>query len=242
MLTAVVAAVEQGLHRRVRQRQHRTRESNREVQPLILRPAPRSAMARHLEVGDDVDRRVDHLVAMREVEDDVRWPSGRKPVTMQPGTQCRRQLRPDVVVAERHGVVAGLGLFHRVRERGRVAGCAIEAVAQPRLARRRHQEDVAVVRNAGAAQVGVREADDAVVAVVVAGGGIPAGQPRVRAWLDHSERQARTGKRVAVTTSTDERIDVRRQAIGLCRGLRRRAPVCRTHEQHDHRDVRDCPE
>src|SRR5687768_12174006 len=75
------------------------------------------------------------------------------------------------------------------------------------LAHCRHEEDVRVVGNAGAAEMRVREAVDARVAVVIAGAAVPPFQPRVRPRLDHAERQRRTGIGVAVTAGADERID-----------------------------------
>src|ERR1051325_9814403 len=81
------------------------------------------------------------------------------------------------------------------------------------------QKDVAVVGNAGAAEMRVAEAVDGGIGVVITGTTIPAREPRVRTELDHAERNDRAGERMSVPARADERIDVARE-IALSRSLR----------------------
>ncbi len=73
---------------------------------------------------------------------------------------------------------------------------------------RRHQQDVAVIRNPGAAEMRVTETVDDRVRIVVTGAPVPTRETRVRTELDHTERHDRARERVAVTGGADEWIDV----------------------------------
>ena len=66
----------------------------------------------------------------------------------------------------------------------------------------------------------VTESVDDRIGIVITGAAVPAGEPRVRAELDHAERNDRAGKRVTVSGGADERIDVTRE-ICAERKLRR---------------------
>ncbi len=84
-----------------------------------------------------------------------------------------------------------------------------------------HEQDVAVIGDAGAAQMCVTEAVDDRIGVVVTGAAVPAGESRVGAELDHAKRPRRAGKRVAMPAGADKRIDVTREVL-LRRDLRAR--------------------
>ncbi len=105
--------------------------------------------------------------------------------------------------------------------------------------RARQEQDVAVVTDAGAGQVRVREAEDAVVVEVIAGTSVPAFEARVGAELHHAERHARTGERVAVAAGADERIDVA-QRVGVRTqrhgGQRTQEPGHRNPDSHAAQD------
>ena len=89
----------------------------------------------------------------------------------------------------------------------------------------RHQQYVAVVAAAGSAEVGMREAVDGRVAVMIAGAGVPAVDARVGAWLNHAVGNDRTGEGVAVVARSDKRVDV----LGIV-GCRQ-CQACREQEQ-----------
>ncbi len=82
------------------------------------------------------------------------------------------------------------------------------------------QEDVAVIGDAGAAEMRMAETVDFRIRVVITGATIPTCEPCIRAELDHAERNDRAGECVAVTGSADEGIDVARE-ISLCEDLKR---------------------
>ncbi len=73
------------------------------------------------------------------------------------------------------------------------------------------QEDIAVVRYAGSAEMRVTEPVDRRIRVVIARATIPACEPRVGTELDHPERNDRTRERMTMTTGADEWIDVARE-------------------------------
>ena len=81
------------------------------------------------------------------------------------------ELHEDVVVAEAHLVVARRGLLGLVAEARAVAAVGVVGGAgvELHLAGEGHQQDVAHIGVAGAAEVGVTETHDGLVAVLVAG-------------------------------------------------------------------------
>ena len=84
----------------------------------------------------------------------------------------------------------------------------------------RHQQHVAVIGNARAAEVRVTKAVDDRVGVVITRAAVPAGQTRVRAELDQPERNNRAGELVAVTACANKRIDLTSE-VSLCVDLKR---------------------
>ena len=106
-------------------------------------------------------------------------------------------------VVEGHRIVAGSSLLIVVGEREGVL-----LVDDGGFPDERGDEDVAVVLAAGAAQVGVRETVDAVVAVMVGGTAVPALQTGIGAELDGAERKDGAGIGVAVPVGAHQRVDV----------------------------------
>ena len=77
----------------------------------------------------------------------------------------------------------------------------------------RHQQDVAVVGDAGATQMRVAETVDDRIGVVVTGTAVPAGESRVRAELDHAERARGARIRVTMTAGAHEWIYIAREIL-----------------------------
>ena len=80
-------------------------------------------------------------------------------------------------------------------------------------ANRRYQEDVAIIGNACAAEMGVAEAVDDVVGIMIAGAAIPTRKTRIGTELDHTEGHGRTRKRMPVPAGADERINVASESL-----------------------------
>src|SRR5215204_5282829 len=80
----------------------------------------------------------------------------------------------------------------------------------------RHQQDVAVIRDPGAAQVRVAETVNDVIGVVVTGTPVPTCQSSIRTELHHTKRQCCTGKCVTMSAGSNEGIDESSQ-VGLAR-------------------------
>src|SRR2546427_12790631 len=85
------------------------------------------------------------------------------------------------------------------------------AALQPGVAGERHYQDVTQIGMAGAGKMRVRKPDDAAVVVAVPGcpaiGLLARLDARIRAELDHAERNRRARVRVPLPAGTDERID-----------------------------------
>src|SRR5262245_55104240 len=73
------------------------------------------------------------------------------------------------------------------------------------------QQNVAVIRNACAAEMRMTEAVNHRIGIVIPGATIPTREPRIRTELDHSERHDCARKRVAMSARANERIDVTRE-------------------------------
>ena len=71
----------------------------------------------------------------------------------------------------------------------------------------RHEQNIAIIRNACAAEMCVRKAVDDVVGIVIARTAVPVVGARVGRELDHPERHRRPGKCMPVAAGADERVD-----------------------------------
>ena len=107
------------------------------------------------------------------------------------------RLRADTARVERDGVVARLAELRLLAEGGRDVG--------RRLARERHEPQVAEVPASRSAQVRLREAENAVVLVAVARTVAVALASRVGRRLDQPERIRRAGERVPIASGADLR-------------------------------------
>src|SRR4029079_1960257 len=106
-----------------------------------------------------------------------------------------------------------------------------------RLADGRHKQDVAVIRNARAAQVRVRKAVDDVVRIVITRAAVPVVGARVGRKLHQPERRGRSWKRVPVSARADERVDVMRVIAGLRGNGEQRAVSREQYEDAKAKDV-----
>ena len=127
-------------------------------------------------------------------------------------------------VVQQHLVVTRLRHLVFVAEMAFVTQRLCDSVTQ-RL-RDRHQQHITVVRAAGAAEVGVAEAVDGVVTIVVAAAAVPTVQPRVgrRLYLPEWHYGSREG--VTVTVGTHHGVDVRCQRLFAAAGKKQ----CRHNE------------
>ena len=135
---------------------------------------------------------------------------------------------------EANFVIAGRGRFGGFIESRSIAGLAVGAVVKQDLAGKRHQQHIAIVGNAGAAEVGMAESIHNRIGKMIAGAAVPAIEARVGTELYHAEREGRTGISVTVRAGSDKRIDELGEVVigGNCR---RRAVAGKT-EQHGKSD------
>ena len=108
----------------------------------------------------------------------------------------------NVSVVEPNGVVAGRSSFILMLKASGFATGGKPVVYA------RQQQDVAVIRNAGAAEMRVRETVNFRIRVVITGATIPTSEPSIWTELDHAERNDRAWERVAMSAGADEGIDV----------------------------------
>ena len=114
------------------------------------------------------------------------------------------------VAVQHHAVVAGLGFLAPVLEGGEVAlaGHVVGVLPLWVFLHHGHKQDVAVVLAAGAAEVGVAETVDGVVAIVVGAAAVPPLKTGVGTGLDLAERRDGPGESVAVEVGADQGIDI----------------------------------
>ncbi len=201
-------------------------EPHCKVDLAARRPPLRLAKPGHERVALDPDLRPEDLAvvvvdAAHEIENDVRGPRLRERIAVEPDPIRGGELDLDLRVVERHGVIPRRRRLARVRKARPVAGVGVlrGVGLQLQRAERRHQEHVPHVRVPGPAEVGMGEAQDRRVAIPVSG------RPRVAlaertdvgigAQLDHAEWHRRAGVRVAVSSRSDERIDVVERRLSL---------------------------
>ena len=103
---------------------------------------------------------------------------------------------------ERYGVVSRRRLFRRLVE----ADGIVALQRRVGIAGGGHETEVRELRTAGPAQVVLREAPDALVAVLVGGAVLPTGMARIRSRLDHAERVRGRRRGVSRASGADERI------------------------------------
>lgn len=131
------------------------------------------------------------------------------------------ELHEDVVVAEAHLIVAGRGLLGFVAEARAVAAVGVVGGAGVKLhlAGEGHQQNVAHIGVAGAAEVGVTEAHDGLVAILVAGAvvidarlvlsvDIVGDGVRVGTHLHAPKGVARAGESVPHAVGPDHRVNI----------------------------------
>ena len=118
---------------------------------------------------------------MIEVEDDLLCRPLGEDVAVHTTALCGGQLAADVVVVEGDGIVARCGHLGLVTETLAVASVGVVGGAGVELCLTtvRHDEDVAQVAVSRSAEMGVAEAHDTAVAVLVAGAVV------IHSWLIH---------------------------------------------------------
>jgi hypothetical protein len=188
----------------------------------------------------------------------MRVRAGAEGVAVDADPRPRRHLRADLRIVERHGVIAGMRDFRRVREPRAIAGTRSGGIAwieRDGGARYRHHQHVAEIGMACPRKMRVAEALDGRIVVAIArrmavAFADLATRVGVGAELHHAERRAGTGEGMPLPARADERIGriVRRclrvarwggTGGRLCaeRGRKRRGGK-RQHEEGTHARVR----
>jgi hypothetical protein len=141
----------------------------------------------------------------------------RKRVTVHANPLGAGELRPNVVVVERNGVVAGAGHFALMRKTREVALVGHFLLALVGLERTGvgHNKHIAEVGAAGAAKVRVRKTRQQAIRIMVARAPVPPFKYILRAQLHGAKRHIGPDKYVAVAPSTNQRVDVGREPRGL---------------------------
>ncbi len=117
-----------------------------------------------------------------------------------------------VCLVEQHLVIARLRHLVLVREMRLIPIFPLSTFHFP-LPTDGHQQHIAVVGAAGAAEVGVAEAVDGVVRIVVATASVPAVETSIWRRLNHAKRHNGTGKRVSVAVGAHHGVNIRGQAL-----------------------------
>ena len=177
-------------------------EGHGEVHMLFLGPVVRNPMAHNGAVVHGLDSVVDQLVPVRHVNDQHQGVCGileAVAVNAHPGRGG--QFHVHAMVVHRDAVPSGVGRLGRFAERT----CA---TVTPRVGLlelgARHEQNVSVVADARALQMGVTEPVHAVVCVVVATTAVPSLKPGVRTQLNHAKGRSGPWVGVSVSSRPDE--------------------------------------
>ena len=193
---------------------NRLAEFGPEINALSVRPTLRLAEACYTVVASLLDIGLQQVVTMLKVYYDLRFSTFGKPVSMLAASAPDGDRDCHAGVFEVYLVVPGLRRLTRVAEMRAVTLLVHIAVVVPY----RHEQDVAEVVATGSAQMGMAEAVDVFIRVVVAGAAVPVAGHRsgVGAELDHTERPCRAGEGVAVKVRSDEGVYILRVVRGRC--------------------------
>ena len=225
---------------------HGFRERDGKVGVVRAGPSVGDAVARQQRVVLHAQRRPQHLPvvvvdAVQQVHDDALSLTLRVCVAVDARARRGCQLRPDAV-AQCHLVVARARLLRVVSEALPVApvGILFRARVQQQRAHLRHDQDVAQVRVARAAQVRMAESHDGVVRMLVSGTivihlahilpvDIVGDGVRLRTELYDAEGCAGAGKRVSHALRADHRVHI--VCLVAChRGVSGHCSQCRDDE------------
>ena len=184
------------------------RELRHEIHVLLPRPRARDPVPFDLRIAHNPQECVEHLVAMGEIDNHVGLVRRGEAVVVHAGAIGGGECDLHVVVVEDDVVEPGDGVFGFLAKARRVAtiGIVRVSVVQPYRAHGGHEQHVAVVGNAGTAQVGMAEAVDHAVVVVVARAPVRALEAGVGAQLHHPEGPCDAGKGTAVSAGANERV------------------------------------
>ena len=185
---------------------YRAREPGVEMDCLVFDPALGASHAADFGVGDLPQRALVHFIigqGMIQVNEDVPAAAAID-VAVDAGVLCSSEFRHESGFRELHCPISRLRGFVLMIECVRVN--AIAGSAFFRRLRRRVEEDVGQVGASGTAQVCMGESDYGIVIIMIAGAGIPAFRPGVRAQLHHAVRSRSSRICVSVESCADHRI------------------------------------
>ena len=187
---------------------YRAREPGVEMDCLVFDPALGASHAADFGVGDLPQRALVHPVVGQcviQVNEDVPAAAAID-VAVDAGVLCSSEFRHESGFRELHCPISRLRGFVLMIERVRVN--VIAGSVFFRCIRRRVEEDVGQVGASGTAQVRMGESDYGIVIIMVAGAGIPAFRPGVRAQLHHAVRSRSSRICVSVESCADHRISL----------------------------------
>ena len=152
-----------------------------------------------------VKLRVEYLVPVLEVDDDLRGAAGRENVFVEPRPPAGTELCRHVVAIQLHLIIPRARLLARVGKGGRVVLPSRRGIETPD----RHHQYVAKVIAARAAEVGVAESVNQRIRVMVAAATVPVAAvgTGVRAELHHTEWVGGTREGVPVEIRPHEGVD-----------------------------------
>src|SRR5580658_5836160 len=149
-------------------------------------------------------------IALKQIQDKATRPTLRKAVAMKGHPFGSGKLHPDIIVIfQPNRIIGGPGDLMAVVIMGGIARSWIRLGPglQPEIPGIRHKEDVAEVRDAGAAKVVLGESDNDTVGIVVAGAPVPTFVDVGGSDLDGAERNAGPEKGMAMSAGANVWVD-----------------------------------
>ena len=194
---------------------------------LLRRPSTSNLAAAYLGIAQHFELHVDvalSLQAVIQVEDETSLFALGEGVAMEGSTRSGSQFGLYAVAIEEDAIVTWSSHLRALLE-GRAVGLLLAFATQALtglLAHGRHQQYVAIVAAARSVQVGMAEAVDGAVGIVVARAGIPLVDAGIGAGLNHAVRHHGTRIGMAMASGTDKGVHIR-GVIGLNRSRWRAA-------------------
>ena len=181
----------------------RAGEFHIEIDDLVVGPGMRATVALHGIFAHLPDLRAQQPVARHQVDHQLGRLSDGIGVAMRRDALAHRQFGIDIPAVEMDLVVTGDGGFTVVGKRRTV----IRFRNRPCQTLDGHYPNVAQIGAARSAQVGVAEAQDQRIAVMIAGTAVPVVLAGIGTELDHAEWIGGAGEGMSVEVSSDKGID-----------------------------------
>ena len=179
-------------------------EAHGEIHMLLVGPVVRNPLPHQRGIVDWIHAIIDEVIPVRQVHNELHCiPLLQRPTVEAHAFGCR-QLHHHATALQFAAVITGMGLLAARNE-------SVLVTIAPHACRvhgphSRHQQDISIVTDSRALQVGMTKTIDLLVGDVEAATTVPPLKPRIGTQLHHTEWHRCSGVGVPMPSGTDERI------------------------------------